>query len=928
MSGYLLLVEDDPRLQKVFEIILQSAGYAVRSATGTAAAREVLRLAGVPDAVVLDLVLPGEDPFELVRELRELPRGQEMAVLAVSGSVSKLQEARATTLGFAEFLVKPVDKATLLDAIHRHLPLAVVPQVGENRRVLVVDDNPMQAKLARLRLTAAGFEVATASDGVEALAMARAVRPHAVVTDVIMPRMDGFQLCHAIRQDPDLRDIVLVMVSASYVDEAIRLLGQQVGADDFVMRTPDMTTVVAALRAHLNADRDSPRTVGLPTDYVPTLFTQLERQVMLNHGLTRRCTQLGTSLSLLASLSSSLTRTPDVQAGAVAMLEQLVADGRFAAAGLKLTAADSRWLQNPPEPLLAVTAEQERQCLETRETQMLRRGVGRLTLTPVIADDEIIALLALLENDASEADDSVSFARVLAAQLAQGLVMARILAEQAETQERFGQLARHIDQLFWLATADVREILFTSHAYERIWGTSPERLKGNPQAFLESVHPDDLAGFLADMVRLQSGQEVTQEFRVVHGDGTVRQLWQRCFPIRNSAGDVYRVCGVCTDVTEQRLLERQFRQSQKMEALGRLAGGVAHDFNNLLTVITGFGELALMELPPEHPQTEALTEILRASEKAALLTRQLLTFSRRDVVQPVAVDLNDALKDIHRMLLRVIGEDLQVHLVLCSESPTVMIDRGQLEQVVMNLAVNARDAMPAGGQLTLETSLEDLEEPTPDLAAGRYVRLAVSDTGCGMDDPTRQQIFEPFYTTKGAGGTGLGLATVFGIVRGAGGMVEAYSEVGLGSTFKVYLPYSPVVPPAARAVQPEAPRGSETILLVEDDEAVRRLARLSLLRAGYHVLEARCEREARAHCEADSGPIHLLLSDVVMPDVSGPALAQKLAALRPTMKVLFMSGYTDEAIFRYGILERGLAYMEKPFTTTRLAGKVREVLDA
>jgi len=922
MSGYVMLVEDDARLQKVFEIILHSGGYRVCTASGADQARDLLRVQGLPDALVLDLILPREDPFELVRELRKLPRGEEVAVLAVSSSLSKLQEARATSLGIAEFLVKPIDKVTLLESMQRHLPSpAAAPAGPANKRVLVVDDNAMQVKLARLRLTAAGFEVATAGDGLEALGMARAIRPDAVVSDVIMPRMDGFQLCHALRQDPELSDLVVILVSASYVDEPIRLMGSQAGADEFVTRTPDMMTVVASLRAHLHSPRVRPRSPEVPEGYVPTLFNQLERQVMLTQGLSRRCAQLGTSLSLLASLSTSLTQTPDVEAGAQAMLEQLVADRRFAAAGLRLL-PQKEWLQRPSEPLLRLPRELEELCLTTRETQTIRRDAGRLTVTPVLADDEVIALLALAEDEANEADDSASFARVLAAQLAQGLVMARVLADQAEVHERFGQLARHIDEVFWLSTADVSEILFASQAYERIWGRSVEALKQRPHDFVEAIHPEDLPNFLADMLKLQRGEEITQEFRIVQPDGSVRQIGQRCFPIRNERGDVYRLCGVGRDVTEQRLLERQFQQAQKMEALGRLAGGVAHDFNNLLTVITGFGELVLSELPADHPQSDSLKEVLKAGERAALLTRQLLTFSRRDVVQPVTVNLNDTLQEIHSMLRRVIGEDLRLNLQLCAEPATISIDRGQLEQVVMNLAVNARDAMPGGGQLTLETSLEDRE-------ARRYVRLAVSDNGHGMDEKTRQRIFEPFFSTKGTAGTGLGLATVFGIVRGAGGLVEVYSEVGLGATFKVYLPYQGSCPPTPLAPAAEAlPQGSETILLVEDDEAVRRLTRLALGKLGYRVLEARCEGEALAHCGSHDGPIHLLLSDVVMPDASGPELAQRLASQRREMKVLFMSGYTDETIFRYGILEKGLAYMEKPFTPARLAGKVREVLES
>lgn len=919
MNHRILLVEDDPRLQKLFEIILGSAGFVVSSAASVNRARELLTEGGLPDAVVVDLLLPTGDSFELVRTLRELPNGDAVPVLALSGSVTKLSEAQASSLGFVEFLVKPVDKVALLDAVQRHLPLPSAPNVGEGRRVLVVDDSPLQAKLARLRLMAAGFEVATAADGIEGLELARSLRPDAVVSDVIMPRMDGFQLCQAIRQDSQLRDLVVILVSASYVDEPIRLLGQQAGANDFLMRTPDLTPLMASLRNHLSVDEPPPFAVGLPSNYVPTLFSQLERQVMLNQGLARRCTQLGTSLSLLASLSSSLTRTPDVRAGALAMLEQLVLDGRFALAGLRMLDDGEGWQHRPVDWIFSVPPDLEERCLQTRCPQM-QEG---LLLTPIVLDEETIAVLALREGDTTDPEGSLSFARVVAAQVAQGLAMARVLADQAETQERFNQLSRHIDEAFWLAKADVSQVLFVSHAYERIWGQGNDQLlRGDPQSFLEAVHPEDRPRFLDELRRLQGGQEVHHEFRVVHPDGSVRHLSQRCFPIRNETGQVYRVCGVDRDVTEQRVLEQQFRQAQKMEALGRLAGGVAHDFNNLLTVITGFGELALSELAPQNPAAQHLSEILRASERAALLTRQLLTFSKREVPQPVVLDVNEVLTEMARMLTRVIGEDLQMRLRPCAERATARIDRGHLEQVVMNLAVNARDAMPGGGELSLETSLVTRPE-------GRFVLLTVTDTGTGMDEEVLQRLFEPFFTTKGQAGTGLGLATAFGIVRGAGGALEPVSEPGRGTTMRILLPYCPEIRTTARAkhAAEPLPGGTETILLVEDDDAVRRMTKTALARLGYRVLEARNDREARGHCESHAEPLQLLLSDVVMPEVSGPELAQILLEIRPELRILLMSGYTDVEILRFGILEKGLAYLEKPFTPARLARKVREVLD-
>ncbi len=405
-------------------------------------------------------------------------------------------------------------------------------------------------------------------------------------------------------------------------------------------------------------------------------------------------------------------------------------------------------------------------------------------------------------------------------------------------------------------------------------------------------------------------------------------------PLRDSAGGLRGCVVVMGDVTERRKLEEQFRQAQKMEAVGRLAGGIAHDFNNLLTIITGYSQLLLERLKSDDAQCGPVNEIKHAADRAAALTRQLLAFSRRQVLAPQVLDLNHVVANMDKMLRRLIGEDIEL-VTVCKEGlGRVKADPGQLEQVIMNLAVNSRDAMPRGGKLTIETANVELGEAyVRNHAAvnpGRYVMLAVSDTGHGMDAETQARIFEPFFTTKEQGkGTGLGLATVYGIVKQSGGNIWVYSEPGRGATFKIYFPRAEEV---AKFVEPpptrdSAPRGSETILLVEDEDAVRSLVRALLEPNGYKVLEARQAVEALSICERHKEPIHLLLTDVVMPTMSGRVLAARLAPVRPEMKVLFMSGYTDGAIVNHGVLEAGTAFLQKPFTPDSLGRKVREVLD-
>ena len=380
--------------------------------------------------------------------------------------------------------------------------------------------------------------------------------------------------------------------------------------------------------------------------------------------------------------------------------------------------------------------------------------------------------------------------------------------------------------------------------------------------------------------------------------------------------------------------EEQLRQAQKMEAVGRLAGGVAHDFNNVLSIILGYSEFLIGELKPLDPLREDVKEIHQAATRAAGLTKQLLMFSRQQVIEPRVVDLREVLTSMDKMLQRILGEDVECVVVTARSNALVTVDPSHIEQVIMNLVVNARDAMPTGGKLTIELSEVELDESYAQshLSAtpGPYVMLAVSDTGIGMDRETQARIFEPFFTTKELGkGTGLGLSTVFGIVKQSCGHLWVYSEPGRGSTFKIYLPKAEGAVDAPRQQYARGTlRGSETILLVEDDDQLRAVVASGLRRLDYQIIVARNGGEALLLCEKHQGHIDLLLTDVVMPQMSGPELAKRLSATRPLMKVLCMSGYTDDSIVRHGVLEAGMAFQQKPVTPTTLALKLREVLDA
>ena len=640
------------------------------------------------------------------------------------------------------------------------------PQPTDPGLLLVVNDNQIQLDAMRLFLTCDEFTVLTADSAESALEILQTTKPDLIISDVVMPQIDGIELCRRVRSDPATADIPVLLFSGLRYDDAGITEGLEAGADDYI-------------------ESDAP----------PSLLRK--------------------------------------------KAERLIAQAR-----------------------------------ERR---------------------------------------------------------ARLVAEAAlrESEYQYRLLFDCNPHPMWVYDQETLQFVIVNDAAVRHYGYSKQEFL---QMTIKDIHLKEDVSLLIDKLSNQFAQvENSDTWKHRKKDGTLIdvEITSHEIPFQERKARLV----LATDTTERKHLEEQLFLSQKMEAIGRLAGGIAHDFNNLLTAILGYGQLLLLDIDEDDPKRSHVEQIQKAGQSAASLTGQLLAFSRKQVLQPIVLDLNSVVANLGKMLQRMIGEDVNLMIIAHPALGYVKADPGQIEQVIMNLAINARDAMPRGGKLTIETLNVDLDEAYArehvSVNPGSFIMLAVSDTGSGMDKETQARIFEPFFTTKGIGkGTGLGLSTVYGIVKQSGGNIWVYSEPDRGTTFKIYLPRVDEEPsPFTQEADKTGSQGSETILLIEDDQDVRRLARAILQMNGYRVLEAERESEALLICEQQDEPIHLMISDVVMPKLSGPILAEQLSRLRPEMKVLFMSGYTDEAIVHHGILGPGTAFLQKPFTPQALTSKVRQVLN-
>jgi PAS domain S-box-containing protein len=587
---------------------------------------------------------------------------------------------------------------------------------------------------------------------------------------------------------------------------------------------------------------------------------------------------------------------------------------------------------------------------EGYQERIQRLGIHAQMAVPVLIDDRVEGLL-YVDNRSARAftDQEEAILARLAAQAALAIRNAQLFADEQvargtaerlvralrESQERFQFVSRATNDAVWDWDL-VSDGLWWNEGIQTLFGYTEEQIGPDITWWYELVHPEDRERVVTDIhAAIERGDASwSAEYRCRRADGSYAQVYDRGYVLRDAEGRGIRMIGAMMDVTQRKQLEDELRQAQKMEAVGRLAGGVAHDFNNLLTVITGRSAILLGRLKADDPLRRSVEQIQKTADRAAGLTRQLLAFSRKQVLQRKDLDLNTMVEEVSAMLRRLIGEDVELLLTLGPNAGHVNADPGQLEQVLMNLAVNSRDAMPSGGTLGVETDCVQVEAAPPDrpeaLPPGPYAVLRVMDTGVGMDAATQARIFEPFFTTKEPGkGTGLGLSMVHGVVRQHGGAVQVRSAVGGGTTFEIYLPQvaTPVEPARIAETAGRETAGRETILLAEDEDDVRALTREVLERQGYRVLEASDGLQALRLYEAEGDRIDLVLSDVVMPRMSGREMVDRVRAIRPDMRVLYMSGYTEDAIVRHGVRDASAVLLGKPFAPADLLAKIREVLD-
>ena len=833
--------------------------------------------------------------------------------------------------------------------------------------ILIAEDRVVDRLFLATLLGYRGHGILEASDGAEALALVQSERPQLVISDILMPSMDGYEFVRQMRAIPAVADTPVIFYTATYHEREARALAERCGVRDIITKPSEPEVILAKVDAVLG--RVTPVADTAPPDAVPFHEHHLQ---LINQKLTEKVQRLADTEHRLSALIDigrrfAQERDPgavlhdvcvaarDVTLAKYAVLAMMSDDGThlgaLLASGVERSQLKDVSREIPSADILlqmlerrvpvrtrAVRGAKDIPDVATREP----KGPSYLGV-PIATASGLYGWLSLTHklgaDDFTETDERMAMA--LAGQAAVAYENSRHVARlEHEVAERT-RIHDRMDFALAAARMGIAETdlatgrMVWSDSTAALFGLAPGSFAGTAEAFDALVHPEDRAArreAFTTALRSRS-QDLSAEFRTIWPDGSTRWLQMRARIAYDPDGLPLRIVDVSLDVTDRKLLEAQFRQAQKMEAIGLLASGIAHDFNNVLTVICGYSEF-LRDGLAAGPQRNDAEEIIQAAGRAAALTKQLLAFSRKQVLLPTRLDVNALVANLSTMLTRLIGDHIVLATTFDPASPTVRADAGQLEQVLINLVVNARDAMAAGGRITIATAVAELDENAMigrnPVKAGTYVALAVSDTGVGMDQKTKDRLFEPFFTTKAPGkGTGLGLAAVHGIVTQSGGHVAVKSEPGRGTSFTVYLPMTEPVGDAPLVAAPGEQPASRTgcVLVVEDEQPIRTLTRTILERAGYRVLDAATSADAEDLFNREAGEIDLVVTDVALPDGSGPALFQRLREQRLSLRVLYMSGYADGTLLDHGALNPEEGFVQKPFLSEGLIRKVHAALD-
>jgi len=806
-------------------------------------------------------------------------------------------------------------------------------------KVLIVDDNEESRYMLESLLTGCGHAVQSAENGKKAIEILKSGGFNLIISDILMPVMDGFQLCRTVKTDEDLRTIPFIFYTATYTGPQDESFALKIGANRFIIKPCDPDVFLKAVDEVMEEAED--RKGGL----IPEPVEEKEVLKLYNERIVRKLEKkmLEAEREILARRSAEKellkSRERLIEAQRIAKMgdfkwdietgEVTLSDGLFDLLGYEISehidyARVNAEIHHPDD--LAFITQWHKESMSSgrinhgpREYRLIKKDgetiYGQVFISIRYENSRPVEMLGTVQD-----------------------ITERRLAEDAlkKSEERYRVLVENAGEVIMVAQDGITR--FVNHTVFSRLGYRPEEMVGRP--FADYINPEDRDAVAERHAKRSKGDDVPSvyPFRVVNKAGQTR--WVEINSVLTEWEGSPATLNFLEDITEskdareeQERLQAQLYQAQKLESIGRLAGGVAHDFNNMLSVILGFGDIVLSKLDPLDPLSEDVKEIVNAGKRSAALTRQLLAFSRKQTLQPEIVNINAVLKSMEKMVRRIIGEDILLELSLFENLCQAMVDPGQIEQVVMNLAVNARDAMPHGGSLIIETANVEIDEAYAEThkgaEPGKYVMLAVTDNGCGMDEQTLSQIFEPFFTTKEKGkGTGLGLSTVYGIVKQSGGDVRVYSEPGKGTTFKIYFPQTSV---KKEQDKPQADRiksggCGEHILVVEDEDGLRRLINTLLSGMGYKVTVAANGVEALLLIDEKKLRPDLVITDVVMPGLSGAMLAERLRMRLPGLKVLYMSGYADDIIAHHGILFPGAPFMKKPFTGMELSEKVRSVL--